>query len=67
MTNKQFVLKIYPNAYSENTLMNNIGWGIFDRKTLTLLSEYGYEGTATIAWKNAAEVIRKEMLEKFES
>jgi hypothetical protein len=67
MTNKKFVLSIYPTAYSENTLINNVGWGIFDRKTKMLLSAYEFESTATIAWKHAAEVILQEMLEKFES
>ena len=62
---KEFVLKIYPNAYSKKLQHYPYGWGITDNDSC--ISSYEYETTPTIAWKNAVDIINKEMIQKFES
>jgi hypothetical protein len=61
---KEFVLKIYPNAKVDDF---GSSYGIYNGNGGVLLSAGFYEATERIAWNNTAEIIRKEMLRKFES
>jgi hypothetical protein len=65
MTNKQLVLSIYPEAF----LVGGDSYGIFIPSPgyARVLSSKHIENSEAIAWKNAADNIKVEMLRKFES
>ena len=66
MTNKQFVLKIYPGAYSRAVYGDAIlDWAVYNGSRI--ISMFVPEATAKIAWGNAVKNIQKAMLEKLES
>jgi hypothetical protein len=63
--NKRLVLSVYPEAF----LIGGASYGIFNPVPgyARVLSSKHIEDSEAIAWKNAADKIKVEMLEKFES
>ena len=67
MTNKQFVKSIYPDAQAFSRITHNgtVDWAVYSNHRV--ISKFVYELTPKIAWKNGADKISKDMLEKLES
>lgn len=70
MTNKEFVLTIYPKAYCEKFPSVLINWKfvVFSKSyKFADLWVLGYSNhSSTVAWRSAAKYIQKEMLNRFE-
>jgi hypothetical protein len=64
MTDKEFVLRVYPEAMAKKDFFTH-DWGIWNNGSL--LSKYAPELTEDIAWENAKKRINKEMMRKLES